>query len=162
LIATNSRIAMKKFCTFVLFFIPLFGFSQRLGVGIIIGNPTGFSGRYLLATNSAIAVNAGWSLRRNVGFHITGTYQYLFPGVIKDDAGVSLDNIAPHLGIGGRFLVKSKEADETEFNLGVRIGGGIEYMVSRFEIFLELYPVVNVIPATDFDIEGGLGVRFYF
>ena len=153
---------MKKIFTFILIFIPLLVFGQRLGVGIIIGNPTGFSARVLLARKSAIAANVGWSLRRNVGFHITGTYQYLFPGVIKDEADVALDNVAPHFGIGGRSLVKSKEGDETEFNLGVRIGGGIEYMFSRFEIFLEMYPVVNVIPATDFDIEGGLGFRFYF
>jgi hypothetical protein len=46
--------------------------------------------------------------------------------------------------------------------VGVRLGGGLEYAISRFALFLEIYPVVNVIPSTDFDLEGGIGFRFYF
>lgn len=154
---------MKRIFAFSLLLLPLFSFSQstNFGIGIIIGSPTGVSGKYLLAQHSAIAVNAGWSFWRKVGFHITGDYQYLFPGVVKIEESVVLQSVVPYFAIGGSMRVKT-DNDETEFHVGVRIGGGIEFLVRRFGIFLELYPVVNLIPSTDFDFEGGLGCRFYF
>jgi len=90
----------------------LFSHSSNLGVGIIIGNPTGFNGKYLLAQHSAIAVNAGWSLFDNFGIHITGDYQYLFPGAIKNDEGIPRKELVPYLGIGGRLRLRSEEDDD--------------------------------------------------
>ncbi|TET60901.1 MAG: hypothetical protein E3J47_06210 [Candidatus Stahlbacteria bacterium] len=154
---------MKKYLILLLLIIPSFIFAQNYGIGVIIGSPTGFTGKYLWSRNSAIVVNAGWSFVSDVKFHITGDYQFLFPGVIKGEEGVALRNVVPYLGIGGSFRAKTDEAtDETDFCIGLRLGGGIEYLISRFGVFLELYPVVNVIPSTDFDLEGGLGFRFYF
>ncbi len=153
---------MKKFLLFSIFFLPLQLHSQGYGLGIIIGRPLGFSGKYQLAQNAAVVVNAGWSLLHDIHFHATGVYEYQFPGVIKNEEGEPLNNVAPYLGIGGRLLLKARESgDETEIYTGLRLGGGIEYSVSRFGVFFELYPVINVIPSTEFDLEGGLGLRFY-
>jgi len=58
--------------------------------------------------------------------------------------------------------IMSDQDDNTEFKVGVRLGGGIEYIIDRFSIFLEIMPVVNMIPRTEFDFEGGLGFRFNF
>ncbi|MEO0137218.1 MAG: hypothetical protein ABIL39_10020 [candidate division WOR-3 bacterium] len=143
-------------------------FCERLGVGIIIGSPTGFTLKFILARNSALAGNVGWSIGDNPRLHLTGDYQFLFPTVLRwtdemNGEQREIKNLTPFLGIGGRFKFKENEADQnTELNIGLRLGGGIEYGISRFGIFLELYPVVNILPATDFDIEGGLGGRFYF
>jgi hypothetical protein len=154
---------MKKYLILLLLIIPSFMFAQNYGIGVIIGSPTGFTGKYFLARTSAIQINAGWSFVSDVKFHITGDYQFLFPGVIKGEEGVALRNVVPYLGIGGSFRAKTDEAtDETDFCIGLRLGGGIEYLISRFGVFLELYPVVNVIPSTDFSFEGGLGARIYF
>jgi len=154
---------MKKYLILLLLIIPSFIFAQNYGIGVIIGSPTGFTGKYLWSRNSAIVVNAGWSFVSDVKFHITGDYQFLFPDVIKGEEGVALRNVVPYLGIGGSFRAKTDEAtDETDFYLGLRLGGGIEYLINRFGVFLELYPVVNVIPSTDFSFEGGLGARIYF
>jgi hypothetical protein len=136
-------------------------FAGNLGLGLIIGSPTGFSAKYLMGRTSAIEVNAGWSFIGNVGIHITGDYQHLFTGVVHDEYGNPLETVIPYLGIGGRFRIKDVEGD-AEFHVGVRMGGGIEYMLGDIGIFLELYPVVNIIPSTDFDFEGGLGGRYYF
>ena len=154
---------MKRFFVIVLLIIPavLLGQSSQIGLGVIIGSPTGLSGKFMIARNSAIAVHAGWSLIGNKGLHITGDYQFLFPGVVKQDGSPML-NVVPYFGVGGRFLFKEKENEDTEFHLGLRFGGGIEYLVSQFGIFLELYPVVDIVPKTEFDFEGGIGGRFYF
>lgn len=156
---------MRKIVIFLCLGIPLGLFAGNLGLGLIIGSPTGFSGKYVLARKSAIEVNAGWSFGDVTGLHITGDYQHLFPGVIHDEYGKSLETVIPYIGIGGRAKVRSTgegNSEDTEFAVGVRMGGGIEYMIGMVGLFLELYPVVNIIPSTDFDFEGGLGARYYF
>jgi len=142
--------------------------AQQFGVGIIIGSPTGFTAKFIMTQKSAIAVNMGWSLGDNPKLHFTCDYQFLFPTVLRwtdDMSGEQreIKNLTPYIGIGGRFRFKENEStDNTELNIGLRLGGGVEYKISRFGIFLEIYPVVNVLPSTDFDIEGGLGARIYF
>lgn len=153
---------MKKNFFLIAFLTPFILFGQNFGIGVVIGSPTGLSGKYLLGYRAAIAANAGWSFIDNEGLHLTCDYQYLFPTVIKTEEGKEIKNLTPYVAIGGRFLFKEKEpGNETEFHLGLRIGGGIEYVIARFGIFLEILPVVDLIPKTDFDIEGGLGLRFY-
>ena len=153
---------MKKYIMLFLI-VPALLLGAKYGLGVIVGSPTGFTGKMFLARKSAIQVNAGWSLLGDVGLHITGDYQFLFPGVIRDENGVALNNIVPYFGIGGRLrLKKNEQTDETDFHIGLRLGGGIEYLIDRFGIFLELYPGVDFMPETDFAFEGGLGFRFYF
>ncbi|MCX7994956.1 MAG: hypothetical protein N3A65_04180 [candidate division WOR-3 bacterium] len=143
-------------------------FGEKFGLGIIIGSPTGFSLKFIMTRNSAFAGNIGWSLGDNPRLHITGDYQFLFPTVLRwtdDMSGEQreIKNLTPYIGIGGRFKFRENETtNDTELNIGLRIGGGAEYTISRFGIFLEIYPVVNFLPSTDFDVEGGLGARIYF
>jgi hypothetical protein len=49
-------------------------------------------------------------------------------------------------------------------DLGVRIPVGIAYEFANdpFELFFEIVPVLNLYPGTDFDANGGFGVRYYF
>lgn len=155
--------------TFIGIFILLnLSSAQHFGIGIIIGSPTGFTAKFIMTQRSAIAANIGWSLGDNPKLHLTCDYQFLFPTVLRwtdDMSGEQreIKNLTPYIGIGGRFRFKEDEStNDTELNIGLRLGGGAEYMVSRFGIFLEIYPVVNIFPSTDFDIEGGLGARIYF
>jgi hypothetical protein len=153
---------MKKLVIILIFF-PIFLLAQSYGIGIILGSPTGLTGKMMLSTTSAIAVNAGWSFWPSRGFHITGDYQFLFPGSIADEDGRPINSLIPYLGLGGRMRFKSSgDDDDDDFRVGVRFGGGLEYKPERFGVFAELYPVVNLIPSTEFDFEGGLGFRIYF
>ncbi len=132
-------------------------------VGIILGSPTGLLAKYELGRKSALAFNLGWSFI-DPGFHATGDYQFLFPSVIETEEGEKINELTPYLGIGGRMLVHDGDGEgngNNDIHVGVRLGGGIEWRVSRFGFFLELYPVVDIVPATEFDFEGGLGARFF-
>jgi hypothetical protein len=152
---------MKKYILVVSLIIPGLLFGQRLGLGVIAGSPTGLSFKYLLSQRSAFSAHAGWSFVGAKGVHLTGDYQYLFPMVIETAEGTSISDMTPYIAAGGRFRFKETEEDDTEFHLGLRIGGGVEYSIDRFGIFLELLPVVDLIPETDFDFEGGIGFLFY-
>ncbi|UCF69998.1 MAG: hypothetical protein JSW49_07290 [candidate division WOR-3 bacterium] len=152
---------MKRILLVILMTIPVAFYGANLGVGIIVGSPTGLSLKYLMSGTSALAAHAGWSFHDEPGIHITGDYQRMFPMVIETEEGNEFNDLTPYVAVGGRFRFKDVEEDN-KFHLGVRVGGGIEYNVSRFGIFLEVLPVVDLIPDTDFDFEGGLGFLFYF
>lgn len=152
---------MKKLAILSILIVPVLLLGQNLGLGVIVGSPTGLSLKYLLAKQSAFAAHAGWSFFDDPGVHLTGDYQYLFPMVIKTAEGSSISDLTPYLAAGGRFRFK-KVDDENKFHLGLRVGGGVEYLISKFGFFLELVPVVDLIPSTDFDLEGGIGFLFYF
>lgn len=147
----------------ILFLVPAFLLAQSYGIGIILGSPTGITGKMMLSKTSAIAVNAGWSFWPSNAFHVTGDYQFLFPGSISDEDGRPIHSLVPYVGLGGRVRFKSgSDDDDDDFQAGVRFGGGMEYLPDPFGIFIELYPVVNLLPSTKFAFEGGLGFRIYF
>lgn len=148
----------------MLLLLPVFLLAQSYGIGVILGKPTGLTGKMMLSNTSAIAVNAGWSFWQPKGFHITGDYQFLFPGSITDEDGRAINSLIPYVGLGGRMRFHSDNDDDNDenFQIGVRFGGGLEYLPQPVGIFLELYPVVNLVPKTDFDFEGGIGFRLYF
>lgn len=152
---------VKKCILVTLLMVPVLLSSQQLGLGVIIGSPTGLALKYALGRTSAFAAHAGWSFIGDAGLHLTADYQHHFPMVIRTAEGTSISNLSPYIAAGGRFRFK-EHAGDNEFNLGMRIGGGMEYMMARFGIFLEVVPVVNLIPETNFDLEGGLGFLFYF
>jgi opacity protein-like surface antigen len=154
---------MKKILLVLLMTAPVVLCGANLGIGVILGSPTGLSFKYLVSRTSALAAHAGWDFRHDTGIHVTGDYQHLFPMVIETEEGTAIDDFTPYIAVGGRFRFKEVVAtDDNEFHLGLRVGGGVEYNVSQFGIFLEVLPVVDLIPSTDFDIEGGLGFLFYF
>jgi hypothetical protein len=138
-------------------------------LGIILGSPTGFTFKYVFAPTSAIAINAGWNLLDHAYFSSSCDYQFLFPQTLRwrdefDGTSHEMKGLTPYLGVGGRvtFVEENDPPHNAELHVGVRMGGGVEYAINRFGVFLEIYPVVDVIPGTGVDFMGGLGFRFYF
>jgi hypothetical protein len=47
--------------------------------------------------------------------------------------------------------------------IGVRVPLGLEFfIIPEVEIFGELVPGISLFPDTDFDLDGGIGARYYF
>ncbi len=126
-----------------------------LGVGVIAGEPTGFSFKWWNEGGTAVDAAIGWSLGdENLYVHS----DYLWPYTIK--AG-SIGGGAPlYYGIGARVVLH----DDSDATIGVRIPIGLDYMFDngRVDIFVEIAPILIMIPEGDFDLSGGVGVRFYF
>jgi len=117
-----------------------------IGIGGIAGygQPTGLS----FKINNFPVVSLGWSIS---GKWLEGTVDYWF---IND----KLDrNILWYMGGGAKASVASDN-----FGLGLRVPIGIQwYFMPRFELFGELVPGFLILPASEFDFSGGIGLRFH-
>jgi hypothetical protein len=126
------------------------------GLGIIIGEPTGIDAKYFLNANNAIEGALAWSLSGNNEFHIQCDYLYHNYTAIT----VSKGQLPIFFGLGGRIAFK----ENTDDQVGIRIPVGLAYEFEGgiFDVFGEIVPVLELIPDTEFELEGALGVRFWF
>jgi len=126
------------------------------GLGIILGEPTGLGGKLFLNKKNAIDGAVAWSLEHDNDFHIHGDYLYhSYDLFIVDGAELPL-----HFGIGGRIKFRENRDDK----IGIRFPVGLNYIfdTAPFDVFLEVVPIMDLAPETDFDLNAALGGRFYF
>jgi hypothetical protein len=101
-------------------------------------------------------IGVAWSFQGDGHLHVHA--DYLFHRF--DVFDVSSGSLPLYFGIGGRILIR----DNADDRIGVRVPVGVEYYFegAPVAVFGELVPILDLAPSTDFDINGGLGVRFYF
>lgn len=128
---------------------------KDLGIGFIAGEPTGLSLKSWTGGGNAFDLGLAWSLGRYDAINIHGDYLWHNYNVFND---VDSGSLPVYFGIGGRVILAENDA-----LIGARIPVGINYLFddSPIGLFLEVVPVFNIAPATDFDVDGGIGVRFY-
>ena len=131
--------------------------SPTVGVGIMAGEPTGISLKAWSDGTTAIAGAAGWSLRKGDWLYLH--CDYLLHSYELDVA--EFDGSVPYyFGVGGRVLLQ----EGADSRVGVRVPLGLDYVFEsgRFDVFLELAPILDVVPETSFAFGGGAGIRLYF
>jgi hypothetical protein len=149
---------MKKFTFFIIFTLITFniGFTKdhNHGIGIIVGEPTGISFKHWTSKKTAFDAAIAWSTGKNRAFHIHA--DYLIHNFHILDIGDKRTSL--YYGIGGRF----RENDSNK--LGVRFPIGIDYIFKKIpiEIFFEIAPIFDLTPKTEFNFNGGIGVRYLF
>ncbi|KMQ51071.1 hypothetical protein CHISP_1994 [Chitinispirillum alkaliphilum] len=121
--------------------------------GVIVGQPTGVSAKYWVGSRTAFDAAAAWSLWNNGSLELHATYLY-HPLFLDVDTG----ELPVYVGLGPAFYLRDDLA------IGARFPFGISYLFDELplSLFLEIAPVVEVLPETDFDITGGAGVRIAF
>jgi len=126
---------------------------KNFGIGIIAGDPTGLSAKLYTGSNNAFDFAAAWSFKGSGHLLLQADYVW-HSSLSRTSSGM----FALYYGIGGRIIFSNDP------NVGVRIPIGIDYVFSTapVDIFLEVVPVLDLIPSTDFDLNGGIGVRFWF
>ena len=129
---------------------------NRFGIGVIIGAPTGITGKYMIDNNSAIDAGIGWETSGDNLLHIYGDYLFHLYDVIEVPKG----KLPIYFGGGARWVSRENKDDK----LGLRIPIGVEYLFEGVSLgaFVELVPVLNLTPDTDFDLEAGTGIRYFF
>ena len=92
----------------------------------------------------------------NDDWYIWADYLYHFRELIPIDQGE-----APvYVGIGGRLKLQDK--DEDKFGIRFPVGVAYEFAIAPVDLFIEVVPIWDVALSYDFDLEGGVGLRFYF
>jgi len=133
-----------------------FGQKYALGVGVMVGEPTGITAKYNLDATKSIVGGFGWTSTDDNDFHIYGDVIHHMYDLVHIPEG----DLPIYFGGGIRFLHRHKK--DTEF--GIRVPVGAEYQFEKLPIgaFIELVPVVKLAPDMGLDFEGGLGIRYFF
>jgi hypothetical protein len=133
-----------------------------LGIGIIVGEPTGLSIKKWIASDRAVDAAAAWSFSENESFQLHADYLVHNFDILK--TGSVGGRLPLYAGIGGRIKFDGHDHNDHSTLLGVRIPLGIAYMFAKdpIDIFAEIVPILDVVPSTEFDINAAIGARFYF
>jgi hypothetical protein len=128
--------------------------NKGFGAGIILGEPTGLSGKYWVSPTNAVDAGVAWAFTKKGFFHLHGDYLWHFVDAIE-----STERFVLYAGVGGRLGFGD---DKTR--VGVRIPGGIAFWPkgAPIDVFLEVAPILDLIPATKLSGNGGLGIRYFF
>lgn len=120
-------------------------------LGVVLGEPTGISLQVWQTSTTAVDGALAWSFGRDDKIHIHADY------LIHNPLEVNRGLLTFYYGIGARAIL----TDEARF--GARIPVGLQYIIpdSRVSLFFEVAPIFDIIPATDFDVNGGIGVRYF-
>ena len=126
------------------------------GIGVIVGEPTGLSLKAWVTGSAAIDGAAAWSLRGNSSLHLHADYLHHNFGLFSLQTG----RLPLYYGIGGRIRFR----EDDDHMIGFRIPVGIDYLFANapLDVFLEVVPLLDLVPETDFDINGGAGIRYFF
>jgi len=145
---------IKHITVFCALLLLLSGFAiardRDFGAGIILGSPTGVSGKLWLGGRRT-ALDAALSVVSD-GLYLHVDYLWHdYTALPKPEKG----RLPLYYGIGGRI---------SGSDLGARGVIGIEYIFAGypFDLFFELAPVISLVPDVGFHLTGGLGGRYFF
>lgn len=133
---------------------------KRFGAGLFLGEPTGITLKGYVSRQLAIDGFASWSfVDEAVTFIADATYDFFDIPVKSQHFTIPF-----YAGFGGKLALDrgGRNDGKTLFGLRVPVGVAMDFVKYPIEIFLEVAPGVELIPATDPDVTGGLGARFYF
>lgn len=126
------------------------------GLGALVGEPTGLGGKVWLTDKTAVDVGMGWAFADPDGFQLHSDFLFHLFDLFHTDSG----ELSLYLGAGGRV----KFVDQGDNRAGIRAPVGVSYFLpsSRWEVFGEVVPVIDLAPDTRLRWNGGIGFRYYF
>lgn len=153
-------------CVFVSTLFAQVAFAGDFGLGVVLGNPTGLSAKKYLSNGNSVDAALAWSLANDSSIHFHSDYLWSKKSALVLD-GSALDVF---YGVGGRLVswsnrYRSRFHDNYHaFDLGIRAPVGLNYNFKNpdVEVFGELAVVLDLLPATDAELDVGIGARFYF
>lgn len=149
--------AIRSFFVSAILFLSLFHSHDLLGqgrsgsteLGILLGEPTGISIQVWQSSKTAIDGAIAWSFEEDDNLHVHADYLFYKP--LEAEYGV----FSFFYGFGARALM----ADDPRFGGRVPIGLHYQFPEERVSLFLEVAPILDLVPATEFTMNGGIGVR---
>lgn len=128
---------------------------KKFGLGVMLGEPSGLSGKYYLNSTNAIDFGLGYSVatKGKLVLHV----DYLHH---KADLFDTNEPIILHYGFGAKIKTYSDKDDV----FGVRGVVGLTWSPTDLPVdaFFEVAPVFNLLPSTKLELDVSLGSRYYF
>lgn len=150
---------MKKLFCLAFLIITFHSFEaqdRNFGLGVIIGNPTGISGKLWVNEVNAVDFGLGYSFfGKNDFLSLHADYLYHDNELIKTEYTTPV-----YYGFGVRIRLHDKERG----SFGIRGAAGILIYLDKIpvDVFFELAPVFKLLPETALNLDFGLGARYYF
>lgn len=127
---------------------------EKIGVGIFGGEITGISGKYWLNDSMAVDAATSWT------FGERDDLWYVHSDFLIHQSWFQLSSGKLPIYYGAGF--RTTLGDEDLF--GLRAPVGLEYLLEEapVDLFVEIAPVLDFIPDSQFDFNGAIGIRYFF
>jgi len=124
-----------------------------VGVGLGVGDPTGFNVALRTEALHTLSMLAGWNLSAG-RFHTHGDYQLPFAEITPAESVLA---VTFYSGVGATL-----DIDES-LGLGARVPLVTALSFDKpVEIFIEVVPVIGVLPNVEFGMQATTGIRGWF
>jgi hypothetical protein len=133
--------------------------SRDFGLGLILGNPTGVSGKGFLSPKHAIDGAIGFGVLGGEHVRLHADFLWQFP--IQSWPVGDLDLYA---GIGAMLAAYSDHHDHGGLGLGARgpVGLALSFREAPFDIFIEVALGIWFVRKVNANIDAALGGRYWF
>lgn len=145
-------------CVCGLLAVSAFAAPGPLGLGVILGQPTGLSLGIDMSQTNWLDFKAAWDFagpKDSVNIILQGNYQLAFPGVLLIEG----NDFVPYIGLGAGLAI---ETGSLAVGLNMPLGINYRFQKAPLEVFLEVGLGLYLFPATKFAPSGGLGLRYRF
>lgn len=144
--------------------------SSGFGLGLMIGDPTGVSGKLWLSDGDrALDFGLAWGVYGRY-VHVHADYLFHNNSLITVSKGTLALYYGPGVRVrswsGGRYWNRGKweDYDGSRLGVGARFPVGLDYMFegAPVDVFLEVVPSLDLVPSTAFDFDAAIGARYWF
>lgn len=124
------------------------------GLGVMLGDPAGLSGKFWLNGSQAIDFGVGFGIIEGDG--VAGHVDWLWHRPLKSLPRARFDL---YFGIGPKIA-----AFRDNVWLGARAPVGLDFLFTRvpLDVFVEIAAGLWIVERTRFDIDTAVGVRYWF
>lgn len=134
---------------------------RPIGVGLIVGEPTGLSVKLWTSSVTAFDFGMGWSVSdRPDGDQLTRIHVHMDYVIHVFNAIRTSETLPLYYGIGGRFIGGSS----SDGAIAIRVVVGLAWQPRQtpLDLFVEIAPSLQVVPSSDFGLDAAIGIRYFF
>jgi hypothetical protein len=136
---------------------------RQFGIGAIVGDPAGISVKFRIDDVQAVDAAFGVTLSERNSFQFHADYLRHHEAPFSGGPG------GVELYYGGGLRLRGGSEDEKGHqddngDIGLRVPLGVDWTApaGRVDVFVEIVPILDLLPDVDFTVGGGIGVRYWF
>jgi hypothetical protein len=143
-----------------------------LGIGLVVGSPTGITGKWVAGNHVAFDATVGIGFGEDL--HVHADWLWEGDSLLAEEGA----NLRWFAGVGGRFEIDDDrdcngrgndrcddDDDDEDVDLGPRVPVGLELRfssVKSLELFAEIALGIEIIDDAGLTLDGGIGGRWFF